>query len=87
MTQPTSAQPHSAPLKSDAAYVRTKSHERSKDANNGELDAADDKVLAVFSTPHTVSSAAKTLNEAETHVSAAMQRLLQAERIQLSPDA
>ena len=80
-------QPNSAPLKSDAAYVRTQSHERSKDANTSGLDSADDKVLAVFSTPHTVTSAAKTLNEAEAHVSEAMQRLLRAERIQLSPDS
>jgi hypothetical protein len=76
-----------AQLKRDAAYVRTKSHERSKDADGAGLDSADDKVLAVFSTPHTVTSAAKTLNEDETRIADAMQRLLQAERIQLSPDS
>jgi hypothetical protein len=52
-------------------------------------------VLQLLSTAHTVKSAAKTLsqptdvpgNEMETRVAESMQRLLQAERIQLSPDS
>jgi hypothetical protein len=74
-------------LRRDAAYIRTKSNERGSNAKSADLTGIDDQVLAAFSTPHTVVSAAKKLGESEDHIADSMQRLLQAERIQLSPDA
>jgi hypothetical protein len=74
-------------LRRDAAYIRTKSHERTAGAHAAQLTPFDEQVLQMLSTAHTVKSAAKTLDEVETRVADSMQRLLQAERIQLSPDS
>ena len=82
-------------LRRDAAYIRTKSHERTADAHAAQLSQFDEQVLQLLSTAHTVKSAAKTLSrpsdasgdEMEHRVAESMQRLLQAERIQLSPDS
>ena len=82
-------------LRRDAAYIRTKSHERTTNAHAAHLSQFDDQVIKLLSTAHTVKSAAKTLSrptdvsadEMETRVAESMQRLLQAERIQLSPDS
>ena len=82
-------------LRRDAAYVRTKSHERAADAPATPLSQFDEQVFQLLSTAHTVTSAAKTLSrpsdgpvdEMENRVAESMQRLLQAERIQLSPDS
>lgn len=79
-------------LRRDAAYIRTKSHERPGEA---QLDAFDQQVLQLMKTAHTVKSAAKTLSRPsdasadglEDRVAQSMQRLLQAEQIQLSPDS
>ena len=82
-------------LRRDAAYIRTKSHERSTGAHAAQLSQFDEQVLQLLSTAHTVKSAAKTLSrpsdvsgdQMEDRVAESMQRLLQAERIQLSPDS
>ena len=79
-------------LRRDAAYIRTRSHERTAGAHAAQLTQFDEQVLQLLSTAHTVKSAAKTLSrptdvELETRVAESMQRLLQAERIQLSPDS
>jgi hypothetical protein len=82
-------------LRRDAAYIRTKSHERSAGAHAAQLSQLDEQVLQLLSTAHTVKSAAKTLSRPsetsagglEDQVAESMQRLLQAERIQLSPDS
>jgi hypothetical protein len=82
-------------LRTDAAYIRTKSHERTAGAHATQLSQFDEQVLQLLSTAHTVKSAAKTLSrptevsvdEMETRVADSMQRLLRAERIQLSPDS
>lgn len=81
-------------LRRDAAYIRTKSHERTTAAPAAQLSAFDEQVFQVLSTAHTVKSAAKTLSrpsdssgDLENRVAESMQRLLQAERIQLSPDS
>jgi hypothetical protein len=81
-------------LRRDAAYIRTQSHERTA-GGHAQLTQFDDQVLQLLSTAHTVKSAAKTLSRPaevsadtlETRVAESMQRLLQAERIQLSPDS
>jgi len=82
-------------LRRDAAYVRTQSHERTEGAQPVQLGQFDEQVIQLLSTAHTVKSAAKTLSrpsevsadELENRVAESMQRLLQAERIQLSPDS
>jgi hypothetical protein len=84
-------------LRRDAAYIQTESHERSAGAGAGEpqLGQFDERVCQLLSTAHTVTSAAKALSrpsdvaldELENRVAESMQRLLQAERIQLSPDS
>jgi hypothetical protein len=82
-------------LRRDAAYIRTKSHERTSGAHAAQLSQFDEQVFQLLSTAHTVKSAAKTLSrpsessgdELENRVADSMQRLLQAERIQLSPDS
>jgi hypothetical protein len=82
-------------LRRDAAYIRTKSHERTAGAHAAQLSQFDEQVLQLLGTAHTVTSAAKTLSrptdvsveEMERRVADSMQRLLQAERIQLSPDS
>jgi hypothetical protein len=82
-------------LRRDAAYIRTKSHERTSDAPAAQLSQFDEQVFQMLSTAHTVKSAAKTLSrpnevsadELENRVADSMQRLLQAEKIQLSPDS
>jgi hypothetical protein len=83
-------------LRRDAAYIRTKSHERTADAG-GELrlTAFDEEVCRLLSSAHTVTSAAKALSQSakesgqslEDRVAESMRRLLQKERIQLSPDS
>lgn len=82
-------------LRRDAAYIRTQSHERTAGAPAAQLTQFDDQVFQLLSSAHTVKSAAKTLSrpteasvgELEKRVADSMQRLLQAERIQLSPDS
>ena len=90
-------------LRRDAAYIRTKSHERTTAASAAQLTEFDEQVFQLLSTAHTVKSAAKTLSrptdgpkdhsgdhsgdQMEDRVADSMQRLLQAERIQLSPDS
>jgi hypothetical protein len=77
-------------LRPDAAYIRT---ERRR-GNSTTLTAFDEEVCGVLSTPHTVLSATKTLAQTgkqdadlESRVADAMLHLLQAERIELSPDS
>jgi hypothetical protein len=82
-------------LRRDAAYIRTKSNERTSGTHAAQLSQFDEQVFQLLSTAHTVKSAAKTLSrpsessgdELENRVADSMQRLLQAERIQLSPDS
>jgi hypothetical protein len=82
-------------LRRDAAYILTKSHERTGGLSTLSLSEFDEKVCRVLSSAHTVKSAAKTLASSteesltqwEGRVAESMQRLLQAERIQLSPDS
>ena len=82
-------------LRRDAAYIQTKSHERTTTVSSAPRSQFDEQVLQVLGTAHTVTSAAKTLSrptdmsvdEMERRVADSMQRLLQAERIQLSPDS
>ena len=82
-------------LRRDAAYIRTKSHERTTGAHAAQLSQFDEQLFQLLSTAHTVKSAAKTLSrpsevpvdEMEKRVADSMQRLLQAERIHLSPDS
>jgi hypothetical protein len=82
-------------LKQDAAYIRTKAHERTTDAQPPQLSQFDEQVFQLLSSAHTVKSAAKTLSrpsgtpldDLETRVADSMHRLLRAERIQLSPDS
>jgi hypothetical protein len=82
-------------LRRDAAYIRTQSHERTAGEHAAQLSQFDEQVFQLLGTAHTVKSAAKTLSrptevsvdELERRVADSMQRLLQAERIQLSPDS
>lgn len=81
-------------LRRDAAYIRTERHEPTSTAAATQVTAFDEAVYAVLSTAHTVTSATKTLAQSsqptavtEDSVAASMQRLLQAERIELSPDS
>jgi hypothetical protein len=82
-------------LRRDAAYIRTQAHERTTGAHAAQLSQFDEQVFQLLSTAHTVKSAAKTLSrptngsadEMENRVAEAMQRLLRAERIELSPDS
>jgi hypothetical protein len=74
-------------LRRDAAYIRTKSHERSNNASSPQLSGFDEQVYDLLSSAHTVTSVAKTLSALEDRVADSMQRLLQSERIQLSPDS
>jgi hypothetical protein len=82
-------------LRRDAAYIRTRSHERSAGAGAPQLGQFDERICQLLSSAHTVTSAAKAisrpsdvaLDELENRVAESMQRLLQAERIQLSPDS
>lgn len=81
-------------LRRDAAYIRTKPHERMT-GSHAHFSQLDEEVFQLLGTAHTVKSAAKTLSrpsdvsvdEIENRVAQSMQRLLQAERIQLSPDS
>lgn len=85
-------------LRRDAAYIRTETHQRQTTG----LTAFHEEVYDLLSSPHTVISAAKTLSregkpaargtddleaDMESRVADAMVHLLQAERIELSPDA
>jgi hypothetical protein len=88
-------------LRRDAAYIRTMSHPGVGAAQA--LTAFDEQVCDVLASAHTVTSAAKTLanttppvagrdasdkaSDLESRVAASMLRLLQAERIELSPDS
>jgi hypothetical protein len=86
-------------LRRDAAYIRTESPERNSGTGTGagepQLGQFDERVCQLLSTAHTVTSAAKALSrpsdvaldELENRVAESMQRLLQAERIELSPDS
>lgn len=82
-------------LRRDAAYIQTKSHERTTNVDSAPSSQFDKQVLQLLGTAHTVKSAAKSLSrpgdvsvdEMERRVADSMQRLLQAERIQLSPDS
>lgn len=82
-------------LRRDAAYIRTNPHERTSGAHAAQLGQFDERVFQLLSTAHTVKTAAKTLSrpggvsvdEMENRVADSMQRLLQAEKIQLSPDS
>jgi hypothetical protein len=82
-------------LRRDAAYIRTKAHERTTGAQAVQPSQFDEQILQLLSTAHTVKSAAKTLSrptegsadDMEDRVAESMRRLLQAERIQLSPDS
>ena len=82
-------------LRRDAAYIQTKSHERSAGAGEPQFGQFDERVCQLLGSAHTVTSAAKALSrpadvaldELENRVAESMQRLLQAERIQLSPDS
>lgn len=82
-------------LRRDAAYIQTKPHERTAGAGEPQLGQFDERVWQLLSSAHTVMSAAKALSrpsdvaldELENRVAESMQRLLQAERIQLSPDS
>lgn len=87
-------------LRRDAAYIQTESRAK---ATAVMLSAFDEEVCNVLASAHTVTSAAKTLAtssprapgrdsddqaaDLESRVVAAMIRLLQAERIELSPDS
>jgi len=87
-------------LRRDAAYIRTETRTGSPAVT---LTDFDEKVCDVLATAHTVTSATKTLAKAsppgagraaddvesdlESKVAASMIRLLQAERIELSPDS
>lgn len=86
-------------LRRDAAYIRTQSQSGNAAVA---LTPFDEKVCDVLASAHTVTSAAKTLGNAssaagrdaddqardlESRVEASMLRLLQAERIELSPDS
>lgn len=88
-------------LRRDAAYIQTESRRKSNNAVT--LTPFDEEVCGVLTSAHTVSSAAKTLGKSsppaagrdsadkaadlEARVAASMLRLLQAERIELSPDS
>lgn len=88
-------------LRRDAAYIRTET--RSGGVPAITLTVFDEEVCDVLSSAHTVTSATKTLAKAsppaasraaddleadlESKVAASMIRLLQAERIELSPDS
>jgi hypothetical protein len=78
-------------LRRDAAYIRTES----PTAKGVKLSAFDERVCDVLSTPHTVISVAKALagaesaqpSDLESRVADAMHHLLEADRIELSPDS
>jgi len=88
-------------LRRDAAYIRTETRLGAVPAVT--LTVFDEKVCDVLVSAHTVISATKTLAKArppaagraaddveadmESKVAASMIRLLQAERIELSPDS
>jgi hypothetical protein len=85
-------------LRRDAAYIRIKAPKGSKRADT--FTSFDEEVCNVLTSAHTVTSAAKTLAQAsppaagrtadtdlESKVAASMLRLLEAERIELSPDS
>ena len=83
-------------LRRDAAYIRTKSNERTTDSGaQARLSRFDEQVCELLGSAHTVKSAAKalsqptdsSLDELEDRVAESMRRLLQAELIQLSPDS
>ncbi len=79
-------------LRHDAAYIRTASRgDRAKS-----LSSFDEEVYETLSSAHTVVSVTKALarnsadvnqNDLEARVAASMHRLLEAERIELSPDS
>jgi hypothetical protein len=99
MTQSPESQQPRAQLKRDAAYIRKQAHERQAHESTGAaasspLTAFDEEIYNLLSTAHTVVSVANTLSpskqrpaDLEERVAASMQRLLQADRIQLSPDS
>ena len=78
-------------LNHDAAYI----HVRDRAGKERERSTVfDEEVYRVLATAHTVTSVSKTLlhsapalNASEDRVAQAMQRLLSAERIELSPDS
>lgn len=87
-------------LRPDAAYIRTDSQTRRSAVT---LSAFDEQVCKVFTSAHTLASATKALTSAsppaaartaddkatdlESKVMASMIRLLEADRIELSPDS
>jgi hypothetical protein len=79
-------------LRRDAAYIRATPLEQTSEAP---LSAFDQQVLQLLSTAHTVKSAAKALSRPsdtsleglEDRIAQSMRRLLQADRIQQSPDS
>jgi hypothetical protein len=80
-------------LRRDAAYIRKLPEERTGDADSSSLTAFDEEVCTLLGTAQTVISATKTLGKStprpdlEERVAVSMQRLLEAERIELSPDS
>lgn len=83
-----------AELHRDAAYIHAGAHAGNKRVADGQSTAFDEEVYRVLTTAHTVTSVSKTLqhsvpalNASEDRVAEAMQRLLHAERIELSPDS
>lgn len=81
-------------LRRDAAYIRIGNQERTGKTRADALTDFDEQVCGVLESAHTVTSVTKTLSRAsvtdrdlEERVADSMFRLLQAERIQLSPDS
>ncbi|MBM0105511.1 hypothetical protein JM946_12165 [Steroidobacter sp. S1-65] len=81
-------------LRHDAAYIRTES----RGGRSMSLTSFDEQVYETLSSAHTVTSAAKALagrssdnvnsaEDLEARVADSMLRLLEAERIELSPDS
>ena len=86
-------------LRRDAAYIRTEKRR----GHTTTLDKFDEEIYDLLTSPHTVVSATKTLAstsqpsagraeddwqaDLESRVADAMLHLLQAERIELSPDS
>lgn len=81
-------------LRHDAAYIRS----QSRSGRSTSLSSFDEEVYETLSSAHTVTSAAKALasrphdnaddaNDLEARVADSMLRLLEAERIELSPDS
>lgn len=88
-------------LRRDAAYIRTRA--RAAGSSAAALTSFDEEVYSTLTSAHTVTSVAKTLAQdsppaagraadtthanLESQVAASMLRLLEADRIELSPDS